>query len=63
MAQPGIELVRGLIARFFNGHDPDQAPEFFAPEFRWHGGSVGSGAPTLAPCGESRRPATTSNGT
>jgi predicted ester cyclase len=42
MAQPGIELVRDLIARFFNGHDPDLAPEFFAPDFRWHGGSVGT---------------------
>jgi predicted ester cyclase len=42
MPQPGIELVRDLIARFFNGHNPDLAPEFFAPEFRWHGGSVGT---------------------
>ncbi|MDT7563211.1 MAG: hypothetical protein QOF38_2876 [Pseudonocardiales bacterium] len=42
MSQPGIELVRDLIARFFNGHNPDLAPEFFAPDFRWHGGSVGT---------------------
>jgi hypothetical protein len=26
MAQPDGELVRDLIARFFNGHDPDLAP-------------------------------------
>jgi predicted ester cyclase len=42
MAQPGIELVRDLIARFFNGHNPDLAPEFFDPDFCWHGGSVGT---------------------
>ncbi|WP_445188802.1 hypothetical protein ACTXG6_17115 [Pseudonocardia sp. Cha107L01] len=27
MSQPGIELVRDLIARIFNGHNPDLAPE------------------------------------
>jgi len=42
MPQPGIELVRDLIARFFNGRNPDLAPEFFAPDFRWHGGSAGT---------------------
>jgi predicted ester cyclase len=42
MAQPGIELIRDLIARFFNGHDPDLAPQFFSPDFRWHGGSLGT---------------------
>jgi predicted ester cyclase len=42
MAQPGIELVRDLIARFFNGHNPDLAPAFFDPYFCWHGGSVGT---------------------
>jgi len=42
MPKPGIVLVRDLIARFFNGHNPDLAPEFFAPDFRWHGGSAGT---------------------
>lgn len=42
MSHKGIELVRDLIARFFNGHNPDLAPEFFAPDFRWHGGSMGT---------------------
>ncbi len=42
MPQAGIDLIRDLIARFFNGHNPDLAAEFFTPDFRWHGGSVGS---------------------
>lgn len=36
------EVVRDLIRRFFNGHDPDLAPELFTDDLRWHGGSVGS---------------------
>jgi predicted ester cyclase len=42
MTQAGIEIVRDLITRFFNGHNPDLAAEFFTPDFRWHGGSVGT---------------------
>jgi len=42
MTQAGIEVVRDLITRFFNGHNPDLADEFFTPDFRWHGGSVGT---------------------
>jgi predicted ester cyclase len=42
MKQSNIQLVRDLIARFFNGHNADLATEFFAPDFKWHGGSVGS---------------------
>ena len=34
--------VRSLIQRFFNGHDPSIANEYFTPDFKWHGGSVGS---------------------
>ena len=41
MSQPGIELVRDLIARFFSEHDPNLAPECFPPDFRRHGGSAG----------------------
>lgn len=38
----GSNIARDLIARFFNGHDPDLTTEFFAPDLAWHGGSVGS---------------------
>lgn len=34
--------VRSLIQRFFNSHDPSVATEYFTPDFKWHGGSVGS---------------------
>jgi hypothetical protein len=37
-----VEVARDLIARFFNGHNPGVAEEFFTPDLRWHGGSVGS---------------------
>jgi hypothetical protein len=36
MTQPGIEIVRDLITRFFNGHNPGPAAEFFTPAFRCH---------------------------
>jgi predicted ester cyclase len=36
------EAVRGLIEKFFNGHDPSVANVYFVPDFKWHGGSVGS---------------------
>jgi len=36
------EIVRSLIQRFFNGHNPSLAKEYFVPDFKWHGGSVGS---------------------
>lgn len=42
MVGSNTEIVRDLIARFFNGHDPDLATEFFAPDLEWHGGSIGS---------------------
>lgn len=37
-----VDRVRDLIQRFFNGHDPNLAAEFFTPDLHWHGGSVGS---------------------
>jgi predicted ester cyclase len=37
-----VAVVRDLIARFFNGHNPGLAEEFFTPDLQWHGGSVGS---------------------
>ena len=44
MSGSHIDIVRDLIARFFNGHNPDLATEFFAPDLDWNGngGSVGS---------------------
>jgi predicted ester cyclase len=37
-----VAVIRDLIERFFNGHNPGLAGEFFTPDLRWHGGSVGS---------------------
>jgi predicted ester cyclase len=34
-------FIRDLIDRFFNGHNPGLASTFFAPDVKWHGGSVG----------------------
>jgi predicted ester cyclase len=35
-------IVRSLIQRFFNDHNPSLAKEYFVPDFKWHGGSVGN---------------------
>lgn len=40
-ATSGIDRVRSLLQHFFNAHDPSVAPEYFTPDLRWHGGSVG----------------------
>lgn len=37
-----IAVVRDLIERFFNGHNPSLVHEFFTSDLSWHGGSVGS---------------------
>ncbi len=37
-----IDIVRDLIDRFFNGHSPGLASDFFADNLTWHGGSVGT---------------------
>jgi steroid delta-isomerase-like uncharacterized protein len=37
-----VQTVRQLIARFFNGHNPDLAADFFTDDFWWTGGSVGT---------------------
>jgi hypothetical protein len=42
MTDQNIETVRALIARFFNAHDPQAAPEFLTEDFWWTGGSVGT---------------------
>ncbi len=42
MSGSHIDIVCDLIARFFNGHNPDLATEFFASQLEWNGGSVGS---------------------
>jgi predicted ester cyclase len=36
-----VETVRSLIQEFFNKHDPSVASQYFTPDFKWHGGSVG----------------------
>jgi steroid delta-isomerase-like uncharacterized protein len=41
VAASNADLVRDLIVRFFNDHNPDVASHYFAPNFTWHGGSVG----------------------
>lgn len=41
-AAANVAVVRDLIARFFNGHNPDLAQHFFTPDLMWDGGSVGA---------------------
>lgn len=36
------ELVRGFIQTVFNNHRTDRAPEFLAPQAKWHGGNLGT---------------------
>ena len=58
LKQLGVELpagsnaktVRDIIANVFNQHDPDAIARYYAPDMKWHGGSVGSidGATTYA---------------
>ena len=36
------ELIRESLQRTFNEHNPDLASEYFTPEAKWHGGSVGT---------------------
>jgi predicted ester cyclase len=35
------EIVREYTQTVFNEHNPDQASEYFAPEVKWHGGTLG----------------------
>jgi predicted ester cyclase len=35
-------LVRAYSAIVFNGHQPDRASEFLAPDVKWHGGTLGT---------------------
>ena len=39
--ESNVEIVRGLIKRFFNDHNPSVVNEYFARDFKWHGGRVG----------------------
>jgi predicted ester cyclase len=50
--QPSPEHVNKLVARafikeVFNGHRPDHAPKYMAPDVIWHGGTLGT-VPGLA---------------
>ena len=36
------ELVRTYTQTVFNEHRTDRAPEFFAPDVKWHGGTLGT---------------------
>jgi predicted ester cyclase len=35
-----IEVPRRFMAEVFNGHDPERARDFFAPDAVWHGPSI-----------------------
>lgn len=35
-------LVRAYTDTVFSGHRPDRAPEFLAPDVKWHGGTFGT---------------------
>lgn len=39
---PRVTTVREFIARVFNGHEPELAREFMAPDIVWHGNTVGN---------------------
>jgi hypothetical protein len=34
--------VREYTKRVFSEHNPDQAPDYFGPEMKWHGGLLGT---------------------
>jgi predicted ester cyclase len=36
------EIIREYTQRVFNEHSPDLAPEYLAPEVKWHGGLLGT---------------------
>lgn len=42
MPERNIQIVRDLIAHFFNAHDPEAADRFLTEDFWWTGGSVGT---------------------
>ena len=46
---PRVATVREFVARVFNGHEPELAREYMAPDIVWHGNTVGdvNGVDTL----------------
>jgi hypothetical protein len=38
---PGIDVIRALIENFFYAHNPAARRDYFTPDIKRHGGSVG----------------------
>ena len=40
--ETNVELVRDYTRQVFNGHNPDLAYQYVAPDVKWHGGTLGT---------------------
>ncbi len=40
--ESNVEFVREYTRRVFNEHNPELAPEYVTPDFKWHGNTLGT---------------------
>jgi steroid delta-isomerase-like uncharacterized protein len=41
-SETNLALARDYVDRVFNAHQPELAVEYFAPDVKWHGGTLGT---------------------